>query len=166
MHKLINRKADQEDKPPLIALQLITFPELCKTSNIFLKYQIFRLCYEGHIYQRTILHNQFLNLNRTICRKKAIIKQTSIPFYAIWNHQTGKCVCKPQRPFELETHTRAEHSSNTWEPNWVPIAIKFQACFHICCFIPSPPDHLLPGLPTVFSQPGYLVNGIKEAEGG
>lgn len=57
MHKLMNRKADQEDKPPLIALQLITFPELCKTSHIFLKYKIFRLCYERYIYQRTILHN-------------------------------------------------------------------------------------------------------------
>lgn len=60
--------------------------------------------------------------------------------------------------------TRAEHSSNTWEPNWVPTATKCQTCFHTCCFTPSLSDHFLPGLPTLFLQPGYLVNVIKEAE--
>lgn len=61
-------------------------------------------------------------------------------------------------------HTRLKQLQHFKEPNWVPTIIKFQVCFHICCFIPFPPDHLLPGLPTLFFQPACLVNGIKEAE--
>lgn len=52
----MNKKAGREDKPPLLAIHLITFLELCKMLWVFLKYEIFRLCYERHIYQKTALH--------------------------------------------------------------------------------------------------------------
>lgn len=81
MHKLMDRKADQEDKSPLIVLQLTTFPKLCKTSHKFLKYKIFRLCHERYKYQRTILHNSFLNLNRIYVGKKPLKnKPTTLVF--------------------------------------------------------------------------------------
>lgn len=75
----------------------------------------------------------------------------------------GNVLARLKEHLNVQTHKSRTHSNNQ-KPNWVPIAIKFQACFHICCFTPSSPDHLLPGLPILFSQPGYLANGIKEAE--